>query len=202
MLSECTTFFIGPKRKKYLAHSGLLCDLVPHLKAESVSLEIYGRAIDPDAFDLFLIWLYRGPKALCKATGKFDTYIHLYALAEKWGCGALQNTTMDAMAFWISADSGIGLPGYVRTLEKILAGSYGATGIKKLLAFLQRTIIVAAVTKDVGKADFLGLVGGGNDPDGSRKIMKRLLWESVVMFKELPLDCRHVLAVHVEDYHV
>ncbi|KAL9118875.1 MAG: hypothetical protein Q9187_004575 [Circinaria calcarea] len=205
MSSECTTFFIGPKRKKFLAHSGLLCDLVPHFKAGPVSPEIHGKEIDPDAFDLFLIWLYRGAKALSKAlskaTGKLDTCIHLYALAEKWGCGALQNTTIDATAFWMSADSGIGLPGYVRTLEKTLA-SYCATSIKKLLAFLQRTIIVAAVTKDVGKADFFGLVGGGNDSDGSQNIMRRLLWESVVMFKELPLDCRHVWAVHVKDYHV
>ena len=73
------------------------------------------------------------------------------------------------------------------------------TGLKPLMAFLQRTIIVAAVKKSVEKGDFLVLFGV------EKETMAELLWESITVARELWKQSRRLggeLEVKAGDYYV
>lgn len=190
------TIYIGPKRKKYLAHTGLLQDMVPNFTPGVASLETYLETCDLESFDLFLIWLYRGPSGLPK-DNKISVCTDLYILAEKWGSGALQNTMIDTMSRSISTDSEGCLQCCIRELLSI--ENMKLPGLKQLKAFFLRNIIVAAVKNVVGKGEFFALFCV------EKETMAALLWESITVAREISEHCWSIsktLEVKVEKYYV
>jgi hypothetical protein len=114
---DVVTIFIGPKRKRYIVHKDLICEKAGYFtKAlnkkgfkEGTEKEIYLPEDEPDAFDLFIQWLYNSRldcKAFC-VEGKSSAEIHepcwtlmstlisLYILADKICLEELKNTVMD-----------------------------------------------------------------------------------------------------------
>ena len=106
LTGDIITIYVSPKRKKYQIHKGLLASY-EHWKKRLDSKLIKGSQsmylpeCDPDIWDIFVNWLYRGGlKDVCLEDGdpvkaRIGQYLHLYFDAEHWTIPALQNTIMD-----------------------------------------------------------------------------------------------------------
>ena len=108
------TIYIGPKRKEYQVHRGLLASheywskyLDSKLAEDSQIVHLPEQY--PDTWDLFVNWLYRGSlKDICvenedMAKDQAILYILLYTSAEKWAIPALQNKIMDKLHAWTTS---------------------------------------------------------------------------------------------------
>ena len=105
------TIYVGPKRKEYQIHKGLLASneywskyLDSKLAEDS---QIVHLAQDcPEDWDLFINWLYRGSlKHICAEDRAMEEtqayqYALLYIKAEEWAIPALQNKIMDKLRAW------------------------------------------------------------------------------------------------------
>jgi BTB/POZ domain len=114
---DAVTILVGPKRKRYIVHKDLICEKSEYFaKAfnencfkEGIEKEMYLPEDEPDAFDLFIRWLYNSRldcKAFC-VEGKSSAEIHaprwalmstlisLYILTDKVCLEELKNTVMD-----------------------------------------------------------------------------------------------------------
>ena len=106
------TIYVGPKRKEYQIHKVLLasCEywrkfLDSKLPEDSQAMHLPEQ--DPNIWDLFVNWLYRGSlKDICvenedMAETQVRQYIMLYSRAEQWAIPTLQNKIMD---LWTTSD--------------------------------------------------------------------------------------------------
>ena len=105
------TIYVGPKRKEYQVHRGLLTSIEYWSKYLDSKLaedsQIVHLAQDyPEDWDLFINWLYRGSlKDICVenvdvAQSQANEYVNLYTRAEEWAIPALQNKIMDKLHAW------------------------------------------------------------------------------------------------------
>ena len=105
------TIYVGPKRKEYQVHRGLLASHEYWRKyLDSKSGEecqiVHLPEQHPDIWDLFINWLYRGSlkdinvEKVVVAVNQARQYILLYTCAEEWAIPALQNKTMDKLHAW------------------------------------------------------------------------------------------------------
>lgn len=103
--------YVGPKRKEYQVHRGLLASNEywrKYLDSKSAEgSQIVHLAQDcPEDWDLFIIWLYRGSlKDICAedrsmAKKQAMQYVVLYTKAEECAIPALQNKIMDKLCAW------------------------------------------------------------------------------------------------------
>lgn len=103
--------YVGPKRKEYQVHRGLLAlneywrtYLASKLAEDSEIVHLPQQRAK--TWDLFVNWLYRGSlKDICvenedAAKKQAIQYIVLYTSAEKWAMPALQNKIMDKLHAW------------------------------------------------------------------------------------------------------
>ena len=108
------TIYVGPKRKEYHVHKGLLASndywskfLDSKLAEDSQSVHLPQEL--SGSWDLFVNWLYRGNlKDICVenkdvATNQVILYIYLYTSAENWAIPALQNKIMDKLSAWTTS---------------------------------------------------------------------------------------------------
>ena len=143
--SAIVTLYVGPKRKQYSAHKDLLCRIVPwfskpllsNASEESKANEIYLPDRDPAAFDLFVLWLYRGKDGLSEPTVSIGGHINLYILAEEWCLTTLQNSLIDVLADWFKVNQVAGMAAIAEFVT-----SYGTIAhLKRLRLFItQQTI--------------------------------------------------------------
>ena len=105
------TIYVGPKRKEYQVHRGLLASNDHWSKFFDSKLAKGSQIVHlprelPGSWDLFVNWLYRGNlKDICEenedvAACQVIQYIYLYTSAEKWAIPALQNKIMDKLHAW------------------------------------------------------------------------------------------------------
>lgn len=97
---------VGPKRKLWDLHEDLLCDRSEYFRSafqggfkEATEKQIHLKEEDPEAFALFVDWLYGrtlapGPNA-SKNRSDGERFLRLYCLAEFLGIEALMNTAID-----------------------------------------------------------------------------------------------------------
>ena len=119
--SGFVTLIVGPKRKRFDIHKGLLCDRVPYfdslfnngmLETSTKEVEMKDKIDDPGALGLFIGWLYRGNLPQINAsnihTVSDDTrfpdlpaneasYHGVYYLADKWHVPKLMNEVMERL---------------------------------------------------------------------------------------------------------
>lgn len=108
------TIYVGPKRKEYQVHKGLLASndywskfLGSKLAEDSQIVHLPKQ--HPDIWDLFVNWLYRGSlkdisvEKVDVAENQARQYISLYICAEEWAIPALQNKIMDKLHGWPTA---------------------------------------------------------------------------------------------------
>ena len=106
LTGDIITIYVGPKRKKYQIHKDLLASYEHWRKRLDSKLikdsqKMYLPECDPDVWDVFVNWLYRGGlKDIClqdedMAKVQMGKYIQLYIHAEHWTIRALQNKIMD-----------------------------------------------------------------------------------------------------------
>ncbi|KAL9118874.1 MAG: hypothetical protein Q9187_004574 [Circinaria calcarea] len=115
--SAIVTLYVGPKRKQYSPHKDLLCRIVPWFSKallgdaseESKANEMYLPSHDPAAFDLFVLWLYRGKDGLSEPTVGIGGHVNLYILAEEWSLTTLQNSLIDVLADWFKVNQLAGI---------------------------------------------------------------------------------------------
>ncbi|KAE8449972.1 hypothetical protein EG329_007111 [Mollisiaceae sp. DMI_Dod_QoI] len=108
--TEIVDIFVGPQQKHFKVHKKLLCKKVPYF--HKMFLGGFKEAIehtarlpddDPDVFDLFLDWLYRGdlhPADMSKqppASSPVPKLIELYGFAEKICMNDLIDYTMTSI---------------------------------------------------------------------------------------------------------
>ncbi len=103
MTSEIVKIFVGPNREEYNLHKALLCDRSSFFNAafQSRFRESHEQVINlpeesAEAFALFVPWIYGSPLSI-DAHFKLDTYIELYALAQKFCMEDLGNQAMDVI---------------------------------------------------------------------------------------------------------
>ena len=107
------TIYVGPKRKEYQVHKGLLTSneywsnyLDSKLAEDSQIVHLPEE--HPYTWDLFVNWLYRGSlKDICVdnedvAGNPAIQYVYLYTTAEVWAIPALQNKIMDKLRAWMT----------------------------------------------------------------------------------------------------
>lgn len=105
------TIYVGPKRKEYQVHRGLLASndywsKILDSKLAEDSQIVHLPEQNPQTWDLFGNWLYRGSlKDICVenedvAKNLAIQYVILYTRAEKWAIPALQNKIMDKLHAW------------------------------------------------------------------------------------------------------
>jgi hypothetical protein len=108
--SDIINLFVEPKRKKYHVHKDLICErseyfqkaFQPITLKESLEGGIYFPEDVPEAFDLFVRWLYTSEldNADSITDEKLLNYAHLYVLADKVCLGQLQNAAIDRNISW------------------------------------------------------------------------------------------------------
>ena len=105
------TIYVGPKRKEYQVHRGLLASidywskvLDSKLAEDSQIMHLPNQR--SESWDLFVNWLYRGSlKDISVEKGdvaenQARQYISLYIRAERWAIPTLQNKIMDKLHAW------------------------------------------------------------------------------------------------------
>ena len=104
---------------------------------DSETNEMYLPDHDPAAFDLFMLWLYRGKDGLSEPTANIDGHINLYILADKWSLITLQNSLIDVLADLFKVNQVVGMAAIAEFVK-----SYGTVvHLKQLRLFLaQQTI--------------------------------------------------------------
>ncbi|KAF7922965.1 hypothetical protein EAE99_007156 [Botrytis elliptica] len=103
--NELVTITIGKEKRKFTLHKQLLCESVEYFRGafsvggfqESHSSCMDMPEDDPEAFELFVHWLYRGEvRRATKCTDSVQ-FFQLYIFAEKLCLNELANKTMDAI---------------------------------------------------------------------------------------------------------
>jgi BTB/POZ domain len=106
MTSEMVKIYVGPEGKEYNLHKELLCDRSSFFKAafrnkfkEGQENKMTLPADSPEAFDIFVRWIY-GSALTPISADHLETHYNLYALAEKLCMEALANQTMDVIKLY------------------------------------------------------------------------------------------------------
>ncbi|THV48588.1 hypothetical protein BGAL_0239g00100 [Botrytis galanthina] len=101
--NELVTITIGKEKQKFTLHKRLLCESVEYFRAafsgfrESQSSSMDMPEDNPEAFELFIHWLYRGEVRSATKLTDVDQFLQLYIFAEKLCLNELANKTMDAI---------------------------------------------------------------------------------------------------------
>ncbi|TGO68100.1 hypothetical protein BOTNAR_0030g00220 [Botryotinia narcissicola] len=97
------TSMTGKEKQKFTLHKQLLCESVEYFRAafsaggfrESQTSSMDMPEDDPEAFELFIHWLYRGEVRRAAKVTDIDQFLQLYIFAEKLCLKELANKTMD-----------------------------------------------------------------------------------------------------------
>lgn len=103
--NELVTITIGKEKQKFTLHKRLLCESVEYFRAafsaggfrESQNSSMDMPEDNPEAFELFIHWLYRGEVRRATKLTDIDQFLQLYIFAEKLCLNELANNTMDAI---------------------------------------------------------------------------------------------------------
>ncbi|KAF7949360.1 uncharacterized protein EAE97_002869 [Botrytis byssoidea] len=103
--NELVTITIAKEKQKFTLHKQLLCESVEYFRAafsaggfrESQTSSMDMPEDDPEAFELFIHWLYRGEVRRATELTDIDQFLQLYIFAEKLCLNGLANKTMDAI---------------------------------------------------------------------------------------------------------
>ncbi|KAF7929325.1 uncharacterized protein EAE98_005244 [Botrytis deweyae] len=103
--NELVTITIGKEKQKFTLHKQLLCESVDYFRGafsvggfqESHSSCMDMPEDDPEAFELFLHWLYRGEVRRATKLTDIDQFLKLYVFSEKLCLNEVANKTMDAI---------------------------------------------------------------------------------------------------------
>jgi hypothetical protein len=119
--TEAVTIYVGENRKAFIVHKDFLCQRVPYfsktfkgqfLEAQERAVHLKDDADSPEAFELFINWLYRDTlpplgsskegfysslDAVRKAAidASIDHHFHLYYMAERWCLDDLKRKTLE-----------------------------------------------------------------------------------------------------------
>jgi hypothetical protein len=99
---EMVSIYVSPKRKKFLAHKKLICEASDFFSKgstegfqEAQENSMHLPEDDPNAFALFMDWIYRSKIPERKKRKDQATLYNLYIFAEKLCLDDLANATMD-----------------------------------------------------------------------------------------------------------
>ncbi|KAI9649496.1 hypothetical protein NHQ30_002073 [Ciborinia camelliae] len=103
--TQMVDLYVGPEKKLFRIHRGILCDKVPYFQkmfssgfVEGLELKAFFPEDDVKAFDLFIGWVYFGTLRTVKHAsngGWFWDVIYLYALADKFCLPELMDLVFD-----------------------------------------------------------------------------------------------------------
>ncbi|TGO15881.1 hypothetical protein BTUL_0034g00020 [Botrytis tulipae] len=101
--NELVTITIGKEKQKFTLHKQLLCESVEYFRAafsaggfrESQNSSMDMPEDNPEAFELFIHWLYRGEVRRATKLEDIDQFFQLHIFAEKLCLNELANKTMD-----------------------------------------------------------------------------------------------------------
>ncbi|CAD6441481.1 8381d201-8d09-46f8-90a6-3cc1c6cbfc1d [Sclerotinia trifoliorum] len=102
---EVVTVTVGKEKRKFVLHKQLLCDSVQYFRsAFSAGAFKEGQESimdipedEPEAFELFVNWLYRASLPTSSRSGDLHWLLSLYIFAEKLCMNELANKTIDAI---------------------------------------------------------------------------------------------------------
>jgi hypothetical protein len=99
---ETVSIYVGPKRKKFLVHKKLICEISDFFSKaftggfqEAQENSMHLPEDDPNAFALFIDWIYRSKVPAMHNREDQVTLYNLYIFAEKLCLDDLANATMD-----------------------------------------------------------------------------------------------------------
>jgi hypothetical protein len=100
--NEIVSIYVGPKRKKFTVHKKLICQASDFFSKgfteglqEAQENSMHLPEDDPNAFTLFIDWIYRSKIPERKNWKDQATLYNLYVFAEKLCLSDLANATMD-----------------------------------------------------------------------------------------------------------
>ncbi|PVH69459.1 hypothetical protein DL98DRAFT_598630 [Cadophora sp. DSE1049] len=149
--SDIVTFKVGASNetRTFKIHKDILCEKAPHFDTLFNGPFLEGQTQvavldedDPDAFELFVSWVYQSEIEMTNMTDKqaFELFIDLFAFAEKYNLTTLADHTMDFFLKKFAAEHWVvGHEGLVRGYRKTHAKS-------KLRLFLARTYVYVTLT--------------------------------------------------------
>ncbi|KAE9381260.1 hypothetical protein N431DRAFT_322954, partial [Stipitochalara longipes BDJ] len=101
---ELVTIYVGDKRKKFVVHKKLLCGSADYFKGaftrgfeEARKGEMYMSDDSPEAFSLYVDWLYRSSIPIVNTEAHLRSLYELYLLADKLCLIELKDKTMDTI---------------------------------------------------------------------------------------------------------
>ena len=112
MTSDTVSLYVGRDLQHFTAHRALLCHKVLFFRKafcgsfrESTAAEIELIDENPAAFELFMIWLYKGLDAQPTGLNEdgIEIYLRLYAMAEKWCAKDLMRDAVMVLYSWIGS---------------------------------------------------------------------------------------------------
>ncbi|ESZ89625.1 hypothetical protein SBOR_9992 [Sclerotinia borealis F-4128] len=102
---ELVTVQVGEEKRKFVLHKQLICDSVQDFRGafsaggfkESVESSIDMPEDEPEVFEHFVHWLYRGTILKATKDEDFERLLDLYIFAEKLCINEFANKTIDAI---------------------------------------------------------------------------------------------------------
>jgi len=107
LYASMVTIIVGPEERSYIIHKGILCKHAAYFEAalsagflESRTMTIRLDEEDPLIFDIFINWLYARkilPDDASVIDMAWQMKAELYIFADRRGCSALKNDTINLM---------------------------------------------------------------------------------------------------------
>ena len=207
--SNTVTLYVGPKRKRYRAHYGLLYVLVPYFKnladQNCGTLEhdsLYTEK--PAAVDMFIVWLYRGPEALPESGEDISSYVDLYIMASQWGIRCLQNTVLDKLSAWFTATRQDVQEPCIQALTKL--GSLNKPPLEELgllMQFFRNHFIRVIIQQTIPMKDSTELLGGLSSTTlGAKLVISIALYAMAIIGQLDQLATNRALDVDTKCFYV
>lgn len=125
--------FVGKDEKEYVIYKALLCDQVDFFASafqgnfkEAHENRIFLPDEDPDAFSLFLVWLYKGLSFEKETIGSINEeavveYVKLYDMGDKWCCSLIRKAVTEVLFKWLEDRGDISRVAHAIVVKKLYA---------------------------------------------------------------------------------
>ena len=133
--------FVGLERKLCSLHKGLLCFLAPYFAkafngsfVEGLNNEMYLPEEDPSAFDLFMLWLYRGEPGLAVLETSCNDRFLLSIMADKWCLTSLKRSTVNSLINWFNMNSTLAFDAIQSIVTDLYPSCLNHRGLRSLVS--------------------------------------------------------------------
>jgi hypothetical protein len=162
MGDEVVSIYVGPKRKKFLVHKKLICEASDFFSKaftggfqEAQENSMHLPEDDPNAFALFIDWIYRSKIPKGKKQEDQATLYNLYIFAEKLCLDDLANATMDQIQKLLDS-FGSSFDEHSTLISKVYIETSSDSPLRKLCYHLMALHLwVEAITPPKGHAPLI-----------------------------------------------